>query len=359
MKFLPEQVRLEMEGLFGCSFRDVRIHVAQPRSLSAYFAFANGSDLYFSQGLYQPHTAAGRMVLAHELAHVVQQRGGRLSGRAGLVDDAELEAEANWAAGRWAMGRRAFLAGREAPPAASPVWQAITEGQLNSSTVPGCTAQTILKKYSNPKKPGQSDIEKALGHCKDVPEFVDLAEKIRIADHFPSPSASPSPGQNIITQFLKSKTAGGGAAPTTATGAWGKPLTSSSSTASPAAMVVAVTAALTPQSVKSKPGMQSAATLNQDWNALSSILQLSVRPPSVTDFAKGAKIPTSPQTTEILISMTASGVVYQFVLHYHPAPINQNFLHFKNNPEASINYKVSWDHWLLKELGITGPNDMV
>jgi hypothetical protein len=43
-------------------------------------AFATGSDIYFAAGEYQPGTAAGDRLLAHELTHVVQQRGAPTSG---------------------------------------------------------------------------------------------------------------------------------------------------------------------------------------------------------------------------------------------------------------------------------------
>ena len=38
-------------------------------------AFTVGSDIFFGAGEYQPDSAGGRELLAHELAHVVQQRG--------------------------------------------------------------------------------------------------------------------------------------------------------------------------------------------------------------------------------------------------------------------------------------------
>ena len=38
-------------------------------------AFATGTDVYFAQGEYKPGTADGDKLIAHELAHVVQQRG--------------------------------------------------------------------------------------------------------------------------------------------------------------------------------------------------------------------------------------------------------------------------------------------
>jgi len=44
------------------------------RSLSAK-AFTTGSDIFFSQGTYNPATSGGKELLAHELTHVVQQGG--------------------------------------------------------------------------------------------------------------------------------------------------------------------------------------------------------------------------------------------------------------------------------------------
>jgi hypothetical protein len=43
-------------------------------------AFATGTDVYFSQGTYNPGSADGDRLIAHELAHVVQQRGATNSG---------------------------------------------------------------------------------------------------------------------------------------------------------------------------------------------------------------------------------------------------------------------------------------
>jgi uncharacterized protein DUF4157 len=43
-------------------------------------AFATGTDVYFAQGEYKPNTSDGDRLIAHELAHVVQQRGAPTSG---------------------------------------------------------------------------------------------------------------------------------------------------------------------------------------------------------------------------------------------------------------------------------------
>ncbi|GAA5156315.1 hypothetical protein GCM10023340_43800 [Nocardioides marinquilinus] len=66
-----------MQTAFGRDFSGVRIHDDAPaarlnRMVSAR-AFTTGRDVFFGAGEYQPGTAAGERVLAHELAHTVQQ----------------------------------------------------------------------------------------------------------------------------------------------------------------------------------------------------------------------------------------------------------------------------------------------
>jgi len=67
-----------MEKAFGTGFSDVRMHTG-PRaadlsqSLGAR-AFTVGNHVAFGAGEYQPGTPVGDALIAHELAHVVQQR---------------------------------------------------------------------------------------------------------------------------------------------------------------------------------------------------------------------------------------------------------------------------------------------
>jgi hypothetical protein len=94
-----------MEGALGTSFGEVRVHTDTEadvlnRSVSA-VAFTTGSDIFFSQGSFEPTSAEGRQLLAHELTHVVQQRG--VSGSGPLTvgpagDSHEQEADATSAA---------------------------------------------------------------------------------------------------------------------------------------------------------------------------------------------------------------------------------------------------------------------
>jgi peptidoglycan hydrolase-like protein with peptidoglycan-binding domain len=72
--------RAFFEPLWGFDFASIRIHsddqaARSARSFGAQ-AYSVGSDIVFGPGGYQPATLAGRHVLAHELAHVVQQSGG-------------------------------------------------------------------------------------------------------------------------------------------------------------------------------------------------------------------------------------------------------------------------------------------
>lgn len=62
---------------FGDAVADARLHTGGlahtlARTVSAR-AFTVGRDVFFAAGEFRPHTTAGRRLLAHELAHVVQQ----------------------------------------------------------------------------------------------------------------------------------------------------------------------------------------------------------------------------------------------------------------------------------------------
>ena len=71
--------RAFMESRFGQDFGGVRVHTdsgaaASARAVGAQ-AYTVGQNVVFGEGRYAPGTAAGKTLLAHELAHVVQQQG--------------------------------------------------------------------------------------------------------------------------------------------------------------------------------------------------------------------------------------------------------------------------------------------
>jgi len=109
---LPPQVRRHMEAFFAVGFSDVRIHVGSAAVDIGALAFTRGSDIFFAPGHYDPESARGRELLAHELTHVLQQRAGRVTNPcdiAVVVYDEDLEAEARrmgrLAAAYWPAGR--------------------------------------------------------------------------------------------------------------------------------------------------------------------------------------------------------------------------------------------------------------
>ncbi len=80
---LNGKVRADFEPKFGVNFKDVRIHTGSySHSLNKKLnsqAFTYGKDIYFGAGKYNPETTSGKKLLAHELTHVIQQRGNQLS----------------------------------------------------------------------------------------------------------------------------------------------------------------------------------------------------------------------------------------------------------------------------------------
>jgi hypothetical protein len=98
---LARGVRDWAEAALGRDLGDVRIHASRAAAQTAHgidaSAYTVGQHVVFAAGAYAPGTGAGRQLLAHELAHTLQQ--GRVSHFEGLSlggasDPAEREAEA-------------------------------------------------------------------------------------------------------------------------------------------------------------------------------------------------------------------------------------------------------------------------
>jgi uncharacterized protein DUF4157 len=76
---IPELVRRDMEARLGADFSRVRVHTGPraaraARSVDAR-AYTLRDRIVFGDAEFAPHTPLGRRLLAHELVHVVQQRG--------------------------------------------------------------------------------------------------------------------------------------------------------------------------------------------------------------------------------------------------------------------------------------------
>ena len=132
---LPRDVQAKMEAALGANFSDVRVHVGPEASAIGAIAFTWGSDLHFAPGQYNPHTPHGQFLLGHELAHVVQQRAGRVANPFGsgvaVVQDHALEAEAD------RLGRMASM--HHAPDSIGAV-------EASASQSPGIPGNAVINR---------------------------------------------------------------------------------------------------------------------------------------------------------------------------------------------------------------------
>jgi len=82
---LPEPQREKFEAALGADLTAVRVHVggasAEAADAVAARAYTIGSDIHFAAGEYNPVSAEGELLLAHEVAHTVQQQGGAVAKR--------------------------------------------------------------------------------------------------------------------------------------------------------------------------------------------------------------------------------------------------------------------------------------
>jgi Domain of unknown function (DUF4157) len=89
-----------LTGGSDAEFSKVRVHYRGADEICRTFgatALTIGSDIYFRDGAFAPHTPAGLRILAHEVAHVVQQHNGPVAGGlavapAGSAEEHEAEA---------------------------------------------------------------------------------------------------------------------------------------------------------------------------------------------------------------------------------------------------------------------------
>ncbi len=114
---LPPTTRQRMETSFGQSFSGVRIHTGGAAEAAttrfAAEALTAGQHVAFAPGRYRPGTPSGDRLLAHELAHVVQQRGsgGRIQPKSLVSMPGEAaEQAADSAADRVMAGKPAGIA---------------------------------------------------------------------------------------------------------------------------------------------------------------------------------------------------------------------------------------------------------
>lgn len=96
---LPRALRDELGALAGADLDTIRVHVTELAARLGVRAFACGERLWFAPDAYRPDTEAGRWLVAHEVAHVLQQRARAASdagaARVGAWHEAEADAFAD------------------------------------------------------------------------------------------------------------------------------------------------------------------------------------------------------------------------------------------------------------------------
>ena len=77
---LPGDLQQKMQSSFNEDFSNVTVHQNSQKSVQLNaLAFAQGNDIHFAPGQYNPQSLKGQELIGHELAHVQQQRQGRVA----------------------------------------------------------------------------------------------------------------------------------------------------------------------------------------------------------------------------------------------------------------------------------------
>jgi hypothetical protein len=163
---LDTRSRAHMDARFGHDFSRVRVHTGARAADSARavgaMAYTVGRDIVFGDERYAPGTSAGDDLLAHELAHVIQQGDARDRARADFTgDSASHEGNAD------AMARAA-LSGAPIGPVLStaPTLQRRPEPYIKKITVhlkPDQTADLEWKGTAPADAPGKDSFTVSTG----------------------------------------------------------------------------------------------------------------------------------------------------------------------------------------------------
>jgi hypothetical protein len=195
---LDPAVRSEMEARFGHDFGDVRVHAdgdadAAARELDAR-AYTVGVDIVFERGAYAPATARGRHLLAHELAHVIQQARGGAVRQPTPAGQAPHEGEAERAAAVVSAGGAAHVGLGAAPGVA----QRQPAGRTGDPT-PQELSEAALKR--GPSKAAKTEFEQA---AKDAQRLEKSSAPRRV--DIPAPTKHHGVKPLSDAQFVKEAT---------------------------------------------------------------------------------------------------------------------------------------------------------
>lgn len=142
---LPATVMRKFETSLGADLSGVRVHTGAASAHAAHGvgakAYTVGQDIHFASGQFDPQSASGQHLLAHEVAHTVQQRGGAAARQNKLEvsspgDAFEHEADA---------AADAMVGGAPAKVAAAPGGVARVKDLSDAADRGGATMDTAMK----------------------------------------------------------------------------------------------------------------------------------------------------------------------------------------------------------------------
>ncbi len=220
---LPDDLRTRLESSLASDLSAVRVHTGGPSGVAARavgaVAYATGQDIHFGDGAYQPGSTSGDALIAHEVAHTVQQHGTTAEVRQDKLevsspgDAHEVEAEAfaqSFVAGnaasvtpvsagsvsRAVVSRKDDKADKDKEWAKSvrPKVQSVmdatlaAQGVLNADATKACDAlddvQGIFsayeKEYNEAAERFEANIRKAKEHDKEIRENIKLGFEVAL-----------------------------------------------------------------------------------------------------------------------------------------------------------------------------------
>ena len=180
---LPPALRETFETRFGADFSDVRVHsdseAGQLSNAIQAQAFTRGSDIYWGAGTSGADTLAGKRLLAHELAHVVQQGAAPATSETAPRSVIQPKAEAGpsglFASGSVSVGQLAGVTG----PGLSRMVQPKSEGAIQRKIEVG-KLNLVGEDHeeSGPRRPQEQDMLQENYHFSSTQYWTEAEFKL-------------------------------------------------------------------------------------------------------------------------------------------------------------------------------------